>query len=77
MPEVIYYSAVWCSPCKALFPQVERVCSQEGASLRKVDIDTEPAPAWLTSVPTMIVNGTVLTGMTATPTALRKVLQNG
>lgn len=79
MPEVIYYSAVWCSPCKVLYPQVERVCQQEGATIRKIDIDKEPqnTPNWLTSIPTMVVGETVLTGMTANPTALRKVLKDG
>ena len=52
---VLYFSAVWCGPCKVVWPWVQKISAAHGHTVRKVDIDSEPAPSWLMGVPTVIV----------------------
>lgn len=33
-----YYSAPWCSTCKAFLPTVEAVCKQEGIDMIYIDV---------------------------------------
>lgn len=41
MKQLYYFSADWCSPCKALGPTMNRVSEQ--ISVTKVNIDNEPS----------------------------------
>ena len=55
---VLYFSAPWCGPCKALGPIMEQIDSEYAGRLTvvKVDVDDEPALAeayQVTSVPVM------------------------
>ncbi len=79
--KVIYYTAPWCAPCKALKPLAKRVCGELGHNFIEVNIEDPGSmvvPIGLQSLPTMWVGSverwTVLTGAQATVTALKKVL---
>ena len=54
---VLYFSAPWCGPCKALGPIMEQISEEQSAvTIVKVDVDEEPelAEAYqVTSVPVM------------------------
>ncbi len=39
MKQLIYFSAVWCQPCKMLGPVMEELQS-EGYSVQKIDVDS-------------------------------------
>ena len=61
MKKFIYFSAVWCGPCKMLGPVMEEIAS-EGYSVQKVDVDsnTELSQKYgIRSIPTVVltVNG--------------------
>ena len=61
MKKFIYFSAVWCGPCKMLGPVMEEIAS-EGYSVQKVDVDsnTELSQKYgIRNIPTVIltVNG--------------------
>lgn len=58
MPVVIDFYAVWCAPCKALAPQLERLADEyEGrVKVLKVDVDKNRAlasAARIQSIPTL------------------------
>lgn len=59
---VIYFTASWCGPCKALKPAVQQVSSELGVPVEYIDVDQlkEYAQQYqITSVPTLIgMNGT-------------------
>jgi len=61
MKQFIYFSAIWCGPCKMLGPVMEEIAS-EGYNVQKVDVDsnTELSQKYgIRSIPTVIltVNG--------------------
>ena len=52
--EIVYYSAPWCSPCKKLWPRVERIAAEHKLPVEKIDISDKVVPGIL-SVPTIRV----------------------
>ena len=42
MSKLLYFSAAWCGPCKALGPVVAQLQS-EGLDIQKVDVDKDQA----------------------------------
>jgi thioredoxin-like negative regulator of GroEL len=59
MIEILYFTAAWCSPCRAFGPIVERLSSiSDGSySIRKIDVDADSGTTVdhsIKSVPTMI-----------------------
>jgi len=61
MKQLIYFSAVWCQPCKMLGPVMEELQS-EGYNIQKVDVDANPTLSQkygVRNIPTVIlaVNG--------------------
>jgi thioredoxin 1 len=55
---IVYYSAIWCQPCKVFGPIVEKFASDNKINLVKLDIDKEPELAQddnVTSVPTLVI----------------------
>jgi thioredoxin 1 len=60
VPFLLDFSAVWCGPCKALTPIVERLADEYKGKVRvgKLDIDDSPGVASkfaIKSVPTILV----------------------
>jgi thioredoxin 1 len=60
VPFLLDFSAVWCGPCKALSPIVERLADEYKGKVRvgKLDIDDAPGVASkfaIKSVPTVLV----------------------
>jgi len=61
MKQLIYFSAVWCQPCRMLGPVMEELQS-EGYNVQKVDVDANPSLSQkygVRNIPTVIlaVNG--------------------
>ena len=61
MKQLIYFSAVWCQPCRMLGPIMEELQS-EGYNVQKVDVDANPTLSQkygVRNIPTVIlaVNG--------------------
>ena len=42
MNKILYFSAAWCGPCKALGPTVQLLQTQ-GLNIQKVDVDQDQA----------------------------------
>ena len=62
---ILYFTAVWCGPCKMFKPIVQQVQAELGVSINIVDVDQSPDLTHkysINSVPTIIVenNGTVV-----------------
>jgi thioredoxin 1 len=60
VPFLLDFSAVWCGPCKALSPIVDRLADEYRGKVRvgKLDIDDSPGVASkfaIKSVPTLLV----------------------
>jgi thioredoxin 1 len=60
LPFLLDFSAVWCGPCKALTPVVEKLADEFVGKVRvgKLDIDDSPAVATkfgIRGVPTLLV----------------------
>lgn len=56
MSKLLYFSAEWCGPCKALGPTVSQLQS-EGLDIQKVDVDqdkTLSAQYGIRSIPTIV-----------------------
>lgn len=56
----LYFSAIWCGPCRSFGPLVERVATAMGERLGLVKLDVDAAPELavrygVRSVPTLIV----------------------
>ena len=61
MKQLIYFSAVWCGPCKMLGPVMEELQS-EGYNVQKIDVDSNAELSQkygIRNIPTVIltVNG--------------------
>lgn len=63
---VVKFGAVWCGPCKAMAPMLEKFASEfPGVSIVEVDVDKSPALAAqfnIRSLPTLVAwkNGTIM-----------------
>jgi thiol-disulfide isomerase/thioredoxin len=56
MNKILYFTASWCGPCKALAPTVQQLQS-EGLNIQKVDVDNDQALSaqyGVRNVPTLI-----------------------
>ena len=40
MNKILYFTASWCGPCKALAPTIQQLQS-EGLNIQKVDVDND------------------------------------
>lgn len=69
---VSFYTAAWCSVCKRTWPWVQKLAAAQGKSVRKVDIDKEPAPSWLQSIPTVVIKFEDGQELVLSPTQLNK-----
>ena len=74
MSKLLYFSAAWCGPCKALGPTVQLLQAQ-GLNIQKVDVDhdqTLSAQYSVKSIPTLIKidqNGNVIGRLMGNQTA--------
>lgn len=56
MSKLLYFSAAWCGPCKALGPVIAQLQS-EGLDIQKVDVDKDQALSaqyGIRSIPTIL-----------------------
>jgi thioredoxin 1 len=54
--EILYFSAAWCGPCKALAPRMERISNQ--INYRKIDVDNDKelsSKYGVRNIPTLIL----------------------
>ena len=74
MNKILYFSAAWCGPCRALGPVVQQL-QNEGLNIQKVDVDhdqTLSAQYSVKSIPTLIKidqNGNVIGRLIGNQTA--------
>lgn len=67
MKKILYFTASWCGPCKALAPRMEKLSNQ--INYRKIDIDSNQDLSMkygIRSVPSLVLvdeNGTELSRM--------------
>ena len=59
-PFLLDFSAVWCGPCRALSPIVEKLADEYQGKVRVGKLDTDDSPATTTkfgvrSIPTVVV----------------------
>lgn len=58
MANILYFTAVWCGPCRMFKPLVDQVANETGAHVQYVDVDNNPEMTQkfgVSSVPTIIV----------------------
>jgi thioredoxin 1 len=56
MKKILYFSAVWCSPCRVLAPKMDELAKE--ITIEKVDVDSQSDIATkfgITSIPTVIM----------------------
>jgi thioredoxin 1 len=56
MKKILYFSAVWCSPCRVLAPKMDELAKE--ITIEKVDVDSQSDIAnkfGITSIPTVIM----------------------
>jgi len=56
MSKILYFSAAWCGPCKALGPTVQLLQTQ-GLNIQKIDVDQDTTSSTqynIRSVPTLV-----------------------
>jgi len=67
MKTILYFTASWCGPCKALAPRMEKLASQ--INYRKIDVDSNQDMSMkygVRNVPSLVLideNGTELNRM--------------
>jgi thioredoxin-like negative regulator of GroEL len=57
MKKILYFSAQWCGPCKALGPIMDNL-KIEGLPINKIDVDSNPtisANYSIKSIPTLVL----------------------
>jgi thioredoxin 1 len=57
MKKILYFTAAWCGPCKAMAPIITEVLG-EGLMITKVDVDSNPGLATqynIKSIPTFVL----------------------
>tara|TARA_R110000803_G_scaffold181051_2_gene243436 strand:+ start:342 stop:593 length:252 start_codon:yes stop_codon:yes gene_type:complete len=57
MKKILYFSAQWCGPCKALGPIMDNL-KIEGLPINKIDVDSDPiisANYSIKSIPTLVL----------------------
>ena len=76
LPVLVDFWAEWCSPCKMLAPQLEKVAEQEAGTALIVKVDTEAVPSvaaryHIRSIPTLVIldNGNELARQSGTQPA--------
>lgn len=55
--EMLYFTAAWCSPCKAMAPYIAEL-QAEGRIIKKIDVDQQPEVArqyGVQAMPTFII----------------------
>lgn len=56
--KILYFTAVWCGPCKTFKPIVQQVMSETGTNVQFIDVDQDKdttAKYLITSVPTIVI----------------------
>lgn len=57
--ELLYFTAKWCQPCKAVGPQIKELCQKEGVQLKTLDVDGDggkvAAKYGVRGVPTLLL----------------------
>ena len=57
MINILYFTAVWCGPCKALAPIMEQIGREMPVTIEKIDVDSDRTKLneyGVSSVPTLI-----------------------
>jgi thiol-disulfide isomerase/thioredoxin len=76
---VYYHTAPWCTPCKTIFPKVQKVCGSLGVELHEINVDKVAPKVQILSVPTIAIYEGEQLVLTLgpdqiTPVSLRKAL---
>jgi thioredoxin 1 len=56
MKKILYFSAVWCGPCRSLAPKMDELAKE--ITIEKIDVDSQSDIATkfgITSIPTVIM----------------------
>jgi len=58
MKQIIYFTAEWCSPCKTLSPIMDKVKTNSGLNINKINVDNNKELVMhynVKSIPTVII----------------------